>query len=106
LSFSAGRLLRFVLPKSFVIQDPPLFVLLPRPLACLRYKTSCIRDPNSILLSLFLLSDLSLFCPSYLPVLLAADFAWAILLALMITTWFVRQAADEYALALFRSLES
>lgn len=42
----------------------------------------------------------------YLPVLLAADFAYAIMLALIITTWFVRQAADEYALALFRSLES
>jgi hypothetical protein len=41
----------------------------------------------------------------HLPVLLAADLAYAIMLALMITNRFVRQAADEYALALFRSLD-
>jgi hypothetical protein len=40
-----------------------------------------------------------------LPVLLAADLAYAFVSALMITDRFVRQAADEYALALFRSLD-
>jgi hypothetical protein len=31
LSFSAGRLSRFVLPKTFVIQDPPCLFATPAP---------------------------------------------------------------------------
>src|SRR5271166_5807580 len=56
------RLSRFVLPKSLVIQDPPLFVLLPAPLARLRTQTSWIRNPNSILVFFHFLSYLT--CPS------------------------------------------
>lgn len=41
----------------------------------------------------------------YLLILVTADLAYALLLALMVTEAFVRQAADEYALALLRSLE-
>src|SRR5271165_6859271 len=63
---SARRLSRVVLPKSFVIQNPPLFVLLPAPLARLRTQTSCIRDPNSILVFFHSLSYLT--CPSPIPV--------------------------------------
>src|SRR5271165_481139 len=45
-----------------MIQDPPLFVLLPRLLACLRTQTSCIRDPYSILVFFHFPSYLT--CPS------------------------------------------
>src|SRR5208337_1978262 len=48
LSFSAGCLSRFVLPKTFLIQDPPCLFATPPP-ARLRTQNSCIRDPNSIL---------------------------------------------------------
>jgi hypothetical protein len=49
--------------RTFVIQEPPLFVCYPAPLACLRTQTSCTREPNPILAFfhfLSFLSDLSL----------------------------------------------
>ena len=63
-SFLPGRLSRFVLPKSFVIQDPPyLFAAPPLRLP----PNSNFLHPrsqfHSRLLSLSLLSDLSLFRP-------------------------------------------
>ena len=57
---------RFVLPKSFVIQDPPYLFCYTAPHARLRTQTSCIRDPNSILVFFQFLSYLTcLFIPSF-----------------------------------------
>jgi hypothetical protein len=41
----------------------------------------------------------------YLPILFALDLAYAVMITFMVTSHFVRQAADEYALALFRTLD-
>lgn len=41
----------------------------------------------------------------HLPVLVAADLSYSILLVCLVTQEFVRQAADEYASALFRTLD-
>jgi hypothetical protein len=41
----------------------------------------------------------------YLPILFALDLAYAVVITFMVTSHFVRQAADEYALALFRTLD-
>lgn len=41
----------------------------------------------------------------YLPALLLSDLAYMLMFALLIGQEFVRQAADEYALALFRTLD-
>jgi hypothetical protein len=67
LSFSARHLALCFVEK---VRDsgPSLFVCYPTPSTCVRTKTSCARDPNSILV--FFLSDLSLFllyltCPSF-----------------------------------------
>jgi hypothetical protein len=41
----------------------------------------------------------------YLLMLFALDLAYAVVITFMVTSQFVRQAADDYALALFRTLD-
>lgn len=59
--------------------------------------------PNSITLVGF---EASISQYPYLPALLLADVAYLAMFVLMIDGNFVRQAADEYALALFRTLDA
>ena len=62
---TTGHGSRFVLSKTFMIQDPSLFVCYPHALACLQTQTSCILDPNSNLVFFHLPSYLT--CPSLSP---------------------------------------
>ena len=68
LYFSARRLSRFVLPKTFVIQEPPYLFATPPPR--LASNSNCLHRQSqfeSRLLSLSFLSDLSLCASPFAP---------------------------------------
>ncbi|MDF2435496.1 MAG: hypothetical protein JWP44_5127, partial [Mucilaginibacter sp.] len=49
--------------------------------------------------------ELSVETYPHLPIMVAADLGYTALMIFMINAEFVRQAADEYAVALFRTLD-